>query len=499
MILEFANNDYPGAQHYQAYGLRAAWLAVAQVPLIILLSGKRNLIGLLTGVNYQKLNVLHRWVARGFLVLATMHFGFQSTGWNEYGLMQLEWRTDTCPPTGIAAYVILFWMNIVNISPLRRLSYSFFIVQHMLMFFGLIIAIMMHLPTTALYSRIYIWIGIGLYIFDRLVRGVWLLWINKSMMKARLENLDGEATRVTVTGKAMKYWPPGGHVLLSFPKFSLCMTHPATIMSTPKSHGGDLVFLLKAHKGFTRSILESATKAQPTQLLEQGGSPPILDTNTNASYECVIDGPYRSSHLDLSLFEVAGFVAGGTGVTFTLATLLDLSDRVAAHRRVPKIIDFTWIIKRKAYIGWIRKELSFALQNLSSHGCSVTCKVYVTREHGNEIIKKLSKDSSFPCDDAGTEQLCLRSDDKMHSASKVDVTTHELRMIDVQYGRPDVSDMLLESIVKASVGETAIMACGSLELTKVVRNQYTRICDDRAVCKGTGAKGVYLYVENQSN
>ena len=100
LALEFINNNVEGDQYYQALGLRAAWLTVAQIPLIVLLAGKNNIIGFLTGVSFERLNVLHRWVSRCLFMTATMHFGYQSFGWNRLGLMQLEWNTDTCPPTG---------------------------------------------------------------------------------------------------------------------------------------------------------------------------------------------------------------------------------------------------------------------------------------------------------------------------------------------------------------------------------------------------------------
>ena len=100
LALEFINNDVEGDQYYQALGLRAAWLTVAQIPLIVLLAGKNNIIGFLIGVSYDRLNVLHRWASRCLFLTATMHFGYQSFGWSRLGLMTLEWNTDTCPPAG---------------------------------------------------------------------------------------------------------------------------------------------------------------------------------------------------------------------------------------------------------------------------------------------------------------------------------------------------------------------------------------------------------------
>ena len=98
--LEFFNVDYAGAQYWEARGLRAAWLTVAQFPLLILLSGKNNLIGVLVGISYERLQVLHRWVARVILLTATLHGAYQLVGWNQYGVMHIEISTDSCIPTG---------------------------------------------------------------------------------------------------------------------------------------------------------------------------------------------------------------------------------------------------------------------------------------------------------------------------------------------------------------------------------------------------------------
>jgi ferric-chelate reductase len=98
--LEFVKQDVPGLQHRQAIGVRAGWLTISQLPLLILLAGKANLVGFFTGVTYERLNVLHRWVARTMLLTATIHMGTQQALWSSLGLLQLEWSTDTCPPTG---------------------------------------------------------------------------------------------------------------------------------------------------------------------------------------------------------------------------------------------------------------------------------------------------------------------------------------------------------------------------------------------------------------
>ena len=48
-------------------------MAVALTPLIIALSGKANLITLLTGIGHEKLNVIHRWTSWLCLGLSVVH------------------------------------------------------------------------------------------------------------------------------------------------------------------------------------------------------------------------------------------------------------------------------------------------------------------------------------------------------------------------------------------------------------------------------------------
>jgi ferric-chelate reductase len=266
LLLEFVNNNVDGAQHYTSLGVRAAWLAVAQVPLLILLAGKNNLIGAVSGVSYERLNVLHRWVARMLLLLVTLHMLFLHVSWNAYDLGPLEYSTDSCIPTGWAVYAILIWMNISTIAPIRNFSYEFFVVQHIITFFGFIIAVMMHLPSTALYSRVYIYIPIGLYFLDRLIRSARYAWNNVRPGRATLTALDGGVTKICIQSKAIKKWSPGSHVFLSIPKFGIGQSHPVTIASVPTSHGGDLVFILKGHRGFTSRLYKSASASASSLL-----------------------------------------------------------------------------------------------------------------------------------------------------------------------------------------------------------------------------------------
>ena len=168
--------------------------------------------------------------------------------------MKLEWATDACPVTGIAAFALLLWLNLSTLAPVRKWSYEFFVIQHLVTFFGFIVAIMYHLPSTALSSRIYIYLPIALYLLDRLVRTATFIAFNiYGGRKATLTALDGGVTKIKLPGKTIKVWRPGAYVLLSIPRFGYVESHPATIMSTPRSHDGDMIFMLKSPKGLHKA------------------------------------------------------------------------------------------------------------------------------------------------------------------------------------------------------------------------------------------------------
>ncbi len=535
LTLEFVNNDVPGAQHYTSLGIRAGWLAVAQVPLLILLAGKNSLIGFVTGVSYERLNVLHRWVARMLLLLATLHFGYQNYGWNEYGLVQLEWSTDSCPPTGIATYAILLWINLSTLAPFRNFSYEFFVIQHVLTFFGFIIAVMLHLPSTALYSRIYIYIPIGLYFGDRLLRTLRYAYNIISPGQATLTAMEGGVTKIRVSVRHIKKWRPGAHVLLCIPRLGAGQSHPATIVSRPSSHNNDLVFILKGHKGFTNRLAKSASSSNASLL---PNTKQEADFSPLQTHRALIDGPYGGCQADFAAFDTVLLIAGSTGVTFTLSLLLDIAYRATLQRLPVRRLAFVWVVKNTSWTSWISDELCSAFKALRDAGIEVEIKIFVTcddvftedpslgdKETGCQCDKSLgpccciraaeaaadSGNTTRSDSDSSTEKLDekMKSDDITSAPAPVytpsqgapcctrrqDTEQDSLSSIAAfKPGRPPIYELIWELLDKAE-GETGIATCGPLGLNATVRTTVAKISDERAVHKGTGAQGVYVHAE----
>ena len=535
MAIEFHDNNIPGAQHYTSLGVRASWLAVAQIPLLLLLSGKANLIGALVGVSYERLNVFHRWVSRAMLLLITLHFGYQSYGWNLYGLMQLEWTTDSCPRSGIAAYALLLWLNISSLAPFRNRFYEIFVVQHILSFVAFVYLVMAHLSSTALYSRTWVYVGIGIYFLDRLIRTIRYAYHNIRPARASLIALDGGVTKIRIQTKQIKSWTPGSHVLLAIPRLGFGQSHPATIASTPSSHGGDLVLILMGHKGFTHRIHKTASRCDASPSPESKKEDDLqVAISSNQTYLAMIGGPYGGSHSDPAAFDTVLMISGSTGITFTLSNLLSLAHRVQSSRLPLRRIEFVWVVKQVCWTSWVTEELTSAVQDLKAKGIEVKVTIHATCDDSFTGLSDQNAKSGCACDlslgpccceaeiqadpplegeglqDSSDEitELKSRGSLSIRKEKEVTTTTTALGKISSTFsnpeilpfaafvsGRPDMLDMVW-NLAEQAEGEMAVLACGPLGLSTGIRNCVARVSDERAVHRGTGAEGIYLHVES---
>ena len=69
------------AYRWEIVGFRAAWVSVTQLPLIYCLAGKINIISLVSGISYERLNWLHRWTARTIFLTLIVHWSFFLREW----------------------------------------------------------------------------------------------------------------------------------------------------------------------------------------------------------------------------------------------------------------------------------------------------------------------------------------------------------------------------------------------------------------------------------
>ena len=380
---------------WEDVGYRTGFIACAQLPLIFLLAGKNNIIGLLVGASYERLNWLHRWTARVLFLTVTIHMGFWFADWYRFDYIKVKLTTDPITQRGFAAWVIMLWIVVSSMAPVRRWNYEVFVIQHIVTFSGFIAAVYLHLPAE---NKVWIWIPIGLLGLDRLLRWLILLYINRAIFhfksnsnklpanRAVFEPLDFETTRITISTPPIS-WCPGQHVLLSCHAVAPFQSHPFTIASIPSD--GKMEFFVKSKLGSTKRFLEYAEKQQNLPLLEH-------EHDRSQSRTILIEGPFGRMR-PLRQFDSVFLIAGSSGGTFTVPLLRDIVDTwksVDSKSGSPwswsgptgaatRYIRCVWIVKSRAQYRWFAEKLGDVVQDVErlkgkGHDYEVEISIYIT-------------------------------------------------------------------------------------------------------------------------
>lgn len=247
---------------------------------------KNSVIGILTGSSHERLNWLHRTGSRCLLLTVTIHFSFFWREWSIYRVIESELSSMPMAKKGLSAYLVLIWIVISSFAPFRNLRYEVFVVQHIISFIALVTLIMLQVPS---YATVHVWIPVGVYAFDRILRTGRMNYRNFSVFqknstgwlscKAHLRALPGHATRIAIENPPLRSRSPGQLVFLSI---SPLQSHPFTIASSSSCPTVELSFVVRAHSGFSRRLYNHARSLLPTT------SQPAKEK----SFTVILDGPY---------------------------------------------------------------------------------------------------------------------------------------------------------------------------------------------------------------
>lgn len=500
---------------WEAIALRSGYLCVAQLPLLIALSTKKNIIAMLTCTSHERIIVFHRLVALAMLVTATLHMGYflrewlyydvWKSQWQEMGISMLQW--------GFAAWGIMIFILVTSLPPIRARFYELWICVHIMSMIALIAMVYMHLDPPYkgwIYATIAIWGS------DRVWRFASRVYLNIDLRRgshqaqAIVEAMTGNVTKVTVKNFSLRRFS-GQYAYLSL--YSLGMnSHPFTIVSLPDSP--NLVFMMKAKNGLTHLLHKKAS----SQL------PPFI-----GSYMCSIEGPYGGSHTALQAFDTVILIAGGIGATFMISLLNNIVRNPGCCRRARVI----WAVKSASDLTWFSEELALCTRLARQNNLSLAIEIYVTCDEGYVSMqpqtesKKSCGNTSCRCrtivSRPESEEFVPQPNqiavlEKSGAAETVSEKKTSLRSgtsnkgcccsqkspskeipTQSQYsGRPNLYDILSKDLNQAR-GESGIYVCGPESMTLDTRKVVVQLSDDRAVKKGTGAEAIYLHVENQSS
>jgi predicted ferric reductase len=511
VILAPSASNY--AYKWEIVGFRAAWVSVTQLPLIYILSGKANIITMLTGISYERLNWLHRWVGRTIFLTVIVHWSYFFTEWSIADFVSLELKIMPMVKYGFGAWATLGWMVITGFGFFRNLSYELWFLQHLAAALVLLWLVHKHVPSYAAYN---VWFAVGVIVFDRLVRTVMALVINlhlipskaKSTSSPRRVGYQAEVTSLSNQFLLVKIrnvgfsWRPGQHVYLSIPRAGVVEAHPFTIASVPSSMSGadgsnEVQLYLRVHNGFTKRLQRQCQRQ--------------LTPRTFLSF---ISGPWGNPP-SIERFESMVFVATGNGASFTVPIF---QQAVMANNNVRQI-SFVWIFRHAEQLDWYKEQLLSAWTTAVKRNVKVTIHAFITgsahdrlqtpsesnslleqrsnpdgsseEKSGNGLRSSIEKTGSINLSikKGGADNVRENSVSSSDSSLLSDQPT-----ITINYGRPE-PDSLVRPVVEEAWGETGIIACGGSHFTGQMRNCVASLSDERGVHKGTGAQGIYLFCE----
>lgn len=222
-------------QEIMAYSsARTGVLAFALAPLVILFSGRNNILLWLTNWSHSTYLLLHRWIARIFALQVIIHSILELVLYMDMGTFNEETKKEYWI-WGIVATLAVCIMLVISPLYMRRRSYEAFLIMHVILAVFVLAGSWYHVEL--LFTRkwgyeFWIYAACAVWFFDRVIR---VLRISKvGVRRAKITEIGSSIVRVDVEGVS---WAalPGRHAYAFFPTlspFKPWQNHPFSIIPT---------------------------------------------------------------------------------------------------------------------------------------------------------------------------------------------------------------------------------------------------------------------------
>ncbi|KAI0322907.1 ferric reductase like transmembrane component-domain-containing protein [Amylostereum chailletii] len=428
------------------YANRAGCIAALQTPLVVALGMRNNVIAWLTGISFEKLSYFHRMTARAVCILVWLHAG----GWLYIGLGSNHALYRNHMTWGLTSLVALTLLTLVFIRPVRKMNYELFVVIHFILALFMLLGGYFHARDFELGK--YIWPSFVLWGFDRVLRVVRLAAFNHGYFglssgvgtfNATAEHVSHGFVRLRFRRPDHLHWRPGQSAFLTMPAVSTLPfeSHPFTIASadlqscdgepaspvspvdekramdaegpSPSAQGKELVFLIRAQKGFTKRLDEVA--------------------KSSGEMKIFFDGPY-SDPPRLAYYDTVVLFAGGSGVSFTSPLFVDLVYRTRKDPTTCRSIIFVWAIREPDQINLVYEDLARALRDAPPN-LHISVRIYIT-DTGSQLSLA---GSGSPSSDAASDI----------DEEKAEARIQRLPRTTVHEGRPEVGSIIQDACAAA--------------------------------------------------
>ncbi|PIL37017.1 transporter [Ganoderma sinense ZZ0214-1] len=341
------------------WGSSAARVAAIQLPLVVILSMKNNPITSFTGIGHEKLNLLHRVISRCIVFFIWLHFAGMFYYYRSFPkLLNEMWRI-----LGFVGAVALTVTTVIGIKTVRRRFSVFFYLSHVVLVLLFLITTQLHVTPSG--HAVYVWSVWILWGLDRVVRLVRCLILNfilrPKCRNAFVEVIGLGGLRVTMKRRVPGGWRAGQHVFVTFPTVGLhsrALTIANAYEQGQDGDGADMAFVVRTMDAQTRTLIDRALATGSCEL------------------PAIVEGPYGCPD-DIRPYSTCVFIAGGTGVNYTLARMQQLfKDINAADARATRVV-FLWIIRTEGEYRWLTADLSRVLSTAPPN-LSLAVDVHVT-------------------------------------------------------------------------------------------------------------------------
>ncbi|KAJ6558682.1 hypothetical protein B0H10DRAFT_1846647 [Mycena sp. CBHHK59/15] len=306
---------------------RYGHIAVSQIPFIFAFGSKNNVLGMFLGVGYEKLNFLHRFVARLAIISAHLHgFGYIYSWCLAKDFMEKIVRPEHY--FGLITLLCFDCLLLFSTAYVRKNAYNFFLFSHILFLHAILVCAQFHYPALLPY----IYCSIAIYGLDRLMR-----MAKSRISTARIRPIpELGLTRIELPG-INKGWRAGQHVRIQILSTTMGITgwaepHPFTIASHTNSQEG-LVLLCKKSGAWTQKLYAVAATSRS-------------EAGIGRDIKIMVEGPYGGPGFAMfNSYSAALFVVGGSGITFALSAVQELIQQDLRGESRVKVIELIWAVQ----------------------------------------------------------------------------------------------------------------------------------------------------------
>eukprot|EP00475_Leptophrys_vorax_P003831 TRINITY_DN1223_c0_g1_i1.p1 TRINITY_DN1223_c0_g1~~TRINITY_DN1223_c0_g1_i1.p1 ORF type:complete len:1142 (+),score=352.10 TRINITY_DN1223_c0_g1_i1:95-3520(+) len=307
-------------------GLVWGYLATANALFVALPATRNSVMVWLLGLPFDKTIMYHRWLGRLVLFQATVHWYYYPMSLRPiYGA---KWDY------GLVAWICMAIILATSIGWIRRHHFNFFFNSHF--------AFIAFYITGALHSNLsfvyFAYAATFFYGLDRVIRMFWGAFPSKTV---KLEVISG-AVRVVFKKHFAAQYKVGQYVFLNFPEIGILEWHPFTLASGPDEQYCEV--MIKGLGDHTKKLLAAA--------------------EGNRQLWIRVDGPYGKWPYNFARFRGVVLVAGGVGVTPSMALIRHVFHINRETNEVdPYLQDvyFIWSCRNEKEFGWYRDMLEEAM------------------------------------------------------------------------------------------------------------------------------------------